>query len=50
MVEIEKISGIFSKVAANLNQPLDPPKKQTVTKYAPLLHQFRPTQAKPIPS
>ena len=50
MVEIEKISGIFSKVAANLNQPLDPPKKQPVTKYAPLLHQFRPTQAKPIPS
>ena len=32
MVAIEQISGIFSKVSANLNQPLEPPQKQPVTK------------------
>ena len=49
MVVIDQLSGIFSKVAANLNQPLEPPQTQPVTKYSPLPHQVRPTRAKPIP-
>ena len=50
MVAIDQLWGIFSKVAYNLHQPLDPPQKQPVTKYAPLPHQVRPTRSKPIPS
>ena len=49
MVEIEKLSSIFSKVAANLQQPLDPPPKQSITKSAPMPHKLRPTRATPFP-
>ena len=35
MVVIEKLSDVFSKVASNMHQPLDPPQKQTLTKSAP---------------
>ena len=50
MVAIEQLSGIFSKVADNLNQTLDPPQQQPVTKSAPIPHKVRPTRAKNIPS
>ena len=50
MVAIEKLSGIFPKVAANMHQSLDPPQKQPVTKSDPIPHKVRPTRAKPIPS
>ena len=49
MVVIEKISGIFSNVAANIHQPLDPPQKQPVTKSALIPHKVRQTRSKPIP-
>ena len=48
MVAIEQISDISPQVAANLHQPLDPPKQQPITKYAPLPHQVRLTRTKPI--
>ena len=50
MVAIEKISDIFSKVAENLHQIVDPPQQQTVTKSSIKLHKVRPTLTKPIPS
>ena len=50
MVAIEKLSGIISKVEGNLNQPLDPPQKQPVTKSALIPQKVCPTRAKPIPS
>ena len=50
MVVIEKLSGIFPKVAANPQQTLDPPQHQPVTKSATISHKMRPTLAKPIPS
>ena len=37
-------------VAANMNQPLDPPQKQHITKYAPLPHQVCTTHTKSIPA
>ena len=49
ILAIEQLSGIFSKVAANLNQLLDPPQKHPVTKSAPIPHKVSPTQGKPIP-
>ena len=49
MVAIYQLSNMFSKVAANMQQPLDPPQKQHVTKCAPLPHQVLSTRAKPIP-
>ena len=48
MVAIDQLSGIFSKVAANPHQPLEPQQKQPVTKYAPIPRQVRPTRAKTI--
>ena len=50
MVAIDQLSDMFSKVAANLHQPLDPPQKEPITKYAPLPNQVRPTSTKPIPA
>ena len=38
MVAIDQLSDNFSKVADNLHQPLDPPQKQPITKYAQIPH------------
>ena len=50
MVEIEKLSDIFSKVAYNLHQRSDPPQQQPVTKSASIPHKVRSTMTKLIPS
>ena len=50
MVVIQKLSGIFSKVAFNLHQKLDHPQQQPVTKSAPIPHKVRPTRARHINS
>ena len=50
MVEIAQLSGIFSKVAANLHQTLEPPQQHPVTKSATVSHNMCPIFAKPIPS
>ena len=49
MVVIDQLSGIFPKIASSLHQPLNPPQKKHVTKYAPIPHQVRPTEAKNFP-
>ena len=48
MVAIEKISDIFSKVAANLHQRVDHPQQKPVTKSDIIPHRVRPTLTKPI--
>ena len=48
MVAIDQLSDMFSKVAANMNQPFDPPQKHPITKYSPLPHQVHTTRTKPI--
>ena len=50
MVVIEQLSDIFSKVADNLHQKVDPPQQQPVTKSAIIPHKVRPNFTKPIPS
>ena len=50
MVAIEQISDIFSKVADNLHQILDPPQQRLVTKSAIIPHKLCPTLTKTIPS
>ena len=50
MVAIEKFSDIFSKVADNLHQRLDPPQQRPVTKSAIIPHKVPPTITKPFPS
>ena len=49
MVAIDQLFDMFSKVTANMHQPLDPPQKQPLTKYDLLPHQVHPTGDKPIP-
>ena len=49
MVAIEQISGIFSKVAANLHQPSDPPQQQPMNKPSIIPKKVCPTLTKPIP-
>ena len=49
-VAIEKISDIFSKVADNLNQKVDPPQQLTVTTSSIVANKVLPTMTKPIPS
>ena len=50
MVDIAQLLGIFSKVAANLHQTLEPQQQHPVTKSATISHKMCPTFAKPIPS
>ena len=50
MVAIEKLSDIFSKVADNFHQRVDPPQQRPVTKSAIIPHKVRPTLTKTIPS
>ena len=50
MVAIEQLSDIFSKVAANLHQKVDPPQQQPVTRSTIIPQKVRPTLTKPIPS
>ena len=49
MMLIEKLYYIFSKVADNLHQRVDPMKQQPVTKSAIIPHKMRPTMTKHIP-
>ena len=49
-VAIEQLSGIFSKLAANLHQIIDPQQQHTVTKSSTIPHKVRPNMTKPIPS
>ena len=50
MEVIEKLSDIFSKVADNLQQRLDPPQQRPVIKSDIIPHKVRPNMTKPIPS
>ena len=48
IIAIEQLSDIFSKVADNLHQRVDPPQQRQVTKLAIIPHEVRPTMTKPI--
>ena len=49
MFASDKLSDMFSKVADNFHQSVDPPQQRTVTKSAIIPHEVRPTLTKPIP-
>ena len=49
MAAIEQLSDIFSKVADNLHQRVDPPQQRKVTTSAIIPHKMRPNMTKPIP-